>query len=71
MNKKDFFKNMPYGAYITHSGERILFNRHYQPIAAMQRRVEDIKYKEFFYDDATPWGQKVYNSENEIVVNRV
>ena len=69
MTKKEFFENHAYGAYHTKSGERILFNRRYQPLDDRERWVEDIIYHEFFYDEGTKWRDRLYNSANEINIH--
>lgn len=66
--KEDFYENSAYGAYITKSGERILFNRRYKPLTDKGRWVEDIAEQEYFYNDSTCWKKRIYNSTNEITI---
>lgn len=66
--REDFYQNRAYGAYITRSGERVLFNRKYQPLEDKSRWVKDIVGQEWFYSSQTNWMNRIYNSDNQIVI---
>lgn len=70
-SKKDiehFYKNCAYGAYTTKTGERILFNREYQPLSNKRRFVKDIVKQEWFYNGSMNWKDAFRNSEKQIVI---
>ncbi len=67
---EDFSENYAYGAYYTNGGEVVPFNRRYKPLSDKARWVTDIVRKEWYYQDNTPWCERVYNSTNKFVVYR-
>lgn len=67
----DFYKNCAYGAYTTKTGERILFNREYQPLTNRKRFVRDIVKQEWFYNGSMNWRDRFRNSEKQIVIYEI
>lgn len=69
--RDDFNSNHAYGAYYTSDGEKILFNRSYQPLKDKGMWVKNIVKQEWYYKDFTPWEQRIKNSNNQTVVYSV
>jgi transcriptional regulator with XRE-family HTH domain len=65
---EDFYENHAYGAYYTKEGEKVFFNRRYQPLDNKGRWVKDIVKSEWYYQDGTPWVVRFFNSQNKHVV---
>lgn len=65
---EDFYENCAYGSYTTGDGEIIPFNRRYKPLSDKTRQVENIVRKEWYYQDGTPWEDRIFNSEKKVVV---
>lgn len=58
ITKEDLYENYPYGAYYTKSGEKVLHNRHYQPLDNPNRWVKNIVRQEWYYLDGYTLKQK-------------
>jgi hypothetical protein len=71
MTRKDFYQYHAYGEYHTKDNEVVPFNRFYQPLEDNNRWVENIKHQVYFYDDWTPWEEKISNSEKRKAINKV
>ena len=67
--KEIFRQYAPYGTYITKDGERVPFNRGYQPLEDNNRWVENIDRQEYYYDDYTSWEDRLHNSLTKTVIH--
>jgi hypothetical protein len=58
ISSDDLYDNYPYGAYYTKSGEKIQYNRYYQPLNDRKRWVEDVVKQEWYYLGGQTFEQK-------------
>lgn len=63
---EDFYENYAYGARITETGRKIVFNRRYRDFEGTTN--EKITKTEYYYNDGTFWPERFYHSINRIAV---
>jgi transcriptional regulator with XRE-family HTH domain len=63
---EDFYVNYAYGARVTETGKKIVFNRRYQDIEGSSN--EKIVKTEYYYNDGTFWPDRFYHSVYRIPV---